>query len=119
MAIHQALIFSVVQEWAQEEPYIIAGDFNIRPNTELYHYMVGPEFSETGVILDESVYHVDTQKKYDILFFKQVKSAHKEFHGCEPLYTTQSMAGLVNFQILWIISVRLFILNSTNVSMNC
>jgi mRNA deadenylase 3'-5' endonuclease subunit Ccr4 len=86
MTIHSALAMQTMQEFAQFKPYVVAGDFNIKPDSGVY------ELYSTGKLgKDHPEY--PPERAYDswkVDLKEHVKSAYKEHHGSEPQFTNHS-----------------------------
>ena len=83
MVIHSALAAQIVQKTAGSAPYILAGDFNIKPGDAAYKLLTEGE-------LDESDPSYPTPKPYDSWRPKLkegMRSSYKEKNGKEPLFT--------------------------------
>lgn len=85
MVLHAGAVAKQIQEFACDTPIILAGDFNMDPDSEEYNLMTAGEVSlETRQTLaarypslPESTYRLD-----DVL-----KSAYRVIHGNEPAFT--------------------------------
>jgi mRNA deadenylase 3'-5' endonuclease subunit Ccr4 len=98
MNIHADLVGSRIQQLAttcaqqgKKEPYILAGDFNILPNSPHYSLLRTGSLDET-----DETYPV---KKYEMVWKPTVqgmRSAYVEFNGKEPEFTNNAHNGALN-----------------------
>ncbi len=86
MTIHVAMIAQKIQELAQENEFILAGDFNIRPHSPQYKLLTNSKLdgnnSDYPLLLKNDPWIPDL--KYPL------KSAYFEFLGKEPDFTNYS-----------------------------
>jgi mRNA deadenylase 3'-5' endonuclease subunit Ccr4 len=86
MTIHSALALQCVQRFAKSLPYVLAGDFNIKPDSGVYElYMKGD--------LDKNHPEHPPKRNHDpweVSLKEPVKSAYKEHFGEEPTFTNHS-----------------------------
>jgi mRNA deadenylase 3'-5' endonuclease subunit Ccr4 len=86
MTIHSALAMQCIQNFAKSTPYILAGDFNIKPDSGVY------ELYTTGKLKKNHPEH-PPERNYDpwkVNLKEPVKSAYKEHNGEEPEFTNHA-----------------------------
>jgi 2',5'-phosphodiesterase len=92
MNIHADLVGSRIQQLAEEDtPYVLAGDFNIMPDSPHYSLL------RTGTLSPEDETYPD--KKYDTNWkpeLKGMRSAYFELNGEEPEFTNNAHNGAMN-----------------------
>lgn len=98
MNIHADLVGTRIQQLAtcrqepeKKEPYILAGDFNIMPDSSHYSLLRTGTLDET----DETY----PKEKYNMAWKPTVqgmRSAYVEFHGKEPEFTNNAHNGALN-----------------------
>jgi mRNA deadenylase 3'-5' endonuclease subunit Ccr4 len=85
MAIHSSVVKDLMFELAAGQPFILAGDFNIKPRDICYQALIEKDY--VGCNLPES-------STYEITYRRNtgqvLKSAYREKNGAEPVYTNFS-----------------------------
>lgn len=82
MHLYLALARRAVNDFAGKIPYVLAGDFNIQPDSKLYAEMLSGEFD--NFIYDEECPESDKWRPKNV---QPLVSAHVVFNGTEPNYT--------------------------------
>jgi hypothetical protein len=88
MVIHSALSAQCIEKFAKDDPYIYAGDFNIKPDSSMYTLLTTGSLEETHPDFPHNV-PGDTYE----LKTRPLRSAYKEADGAEPNFTNYAKPG--------------------------
>lgn len=81
MTIHAALVAQAIQRIAGDKPYILVGDFNLKPIDEQYKMLTTGELNDNN-----PVYFLPKGDNW-LPTVLPMKSAYKELNGVEPYFT--------------------------------
>eukprot|EP00596_Hydrurales_sp_CCMP1899_P007359 CAMPEP_0119053312 /NCGR_PEP_ID=MMETSP1177-20130426/74351_1 /TAXON_ID=2985 /ORGANISM="Ochromonas sp, Strain CCMP1899" /LENGTH=201 /DNA_ID=CAMNT_0007033235 /DNA_START=620 /DNA_END=1225 /DNA_ORIENTATION=+ len=85
MMIHCALSAQFLQKFAKKDPYLLLGDFNIKPESNMYRMLTEGEVEASNPELP--VFPEDDDWRVKV---NPMKSAYKEKDGKEPEWTNWS-----------------------------
>jgi len=87
MNIHCSLVAEHICKWAKNDPYILAGDFNIKPSSTMYSLLRTGELDE-----NHPEYPMPLgSDSWTVGNFKPMRSAYDELNGNEPAFTNYAM----------------------------
>lgn len=84
MLTYTALTMEHIQKLAGNNPFVLAGDFNITPNTNLYNLLTTGHCDETSL---DSDFPPEDEWRPKFLELKPMKSAINALYGEEPEWT--------------------------------
>lgn len=91
MVIHASLAMQYVQEKAGDDPFIFAGDFNIKPGDTAYHLLTEGKLDVTHEDFPQPKVEDDTG--WDTNHVKQLRSMYVVKNGKEPDFTNNARVG--------------------------
>lgn len=91
MNIHADLVSDRIQTLAGSDEYILAGDFNILPDSPHYKLLRTGKLDENDETYPPPKYGVTWESS-----FQGMKSAYYEFDGKEPVFTNNAHNGALN-----------------------
>jgi len=87
MTIHSALVAQAIQKEAGDKPYILAGDFNLKPSSDQYGLLTTGKMSATSN--EHPLLPEGDDWTSDV---KPMKSAYKEVSRLEPYFTNYAQS---------------------------
>lgn len=97
MTIHSEMAAHHVQDIAGEVPYILAGDWNLTPDSATYKLLT------TGALPKEDASFPTPKHDFNWMpMIQPMKSAYAEFEGSEPDFTSRRMTrSLIRWTIFF------------------